>query len=385
MPTVAIVAEYNPFHNGHFYQIQKIREIVPEATIVSIMSGSLVQRGELAVFSKYDRAEIAARNGVDAVFELPSVYSCAPANIFCSSAIYMMQKLSKIDYICFGSECGELSPLEFAADELMSQKFCAGLSERIKKEKNRSYPNSVYNLFCELHGEKKAEVLLGSNDILAIEYLKALKKMGSTIKPLAIKRVGEDFKSAGQIRKLIRYNIPECKSLMPKTAYDMSRDLVMTGCVANIKNLNAAIISHLNRLSPENIAEFAEVSWGDEHKIKNALNDCFDLDTLFFRLKSKHKSESSVRRMILNVFFGITKELKSTSPEFATVLALNQKGAKYIHDIKKTAEIKIITKPADIKNNKIFDQNRFIDNTCKFALRSVGPKTDEIKQKPRLV
>ena len=202
--TIAIVSEYNPFHNGHFYQIQKIKEIFPDAVTISVMSGSLVQRGEPALFSKYNRAKIAVNCGVDAVFELPSVYSNAPANIFAFSAVYIMQKLTGIDYICFGSECGDLDILDFAAEKIMSEDFELKLREKIKSNKNNSYPASVYNLFCELYDDKKAAVLNGSNNILAIEYLKALKKLNAEIKPMTIKRTGADFKtSAGYIRKLV--------------------------------------------------------------------------------------------------------------------------------------------------------------------------------------
>ena len=411
MPVVAIVSEYNPFHNGHFYQIQKIKEIFPDAVVISVMSGSLVQRGEPALFSKYNRAEIAVRNGVDAVFELPSVYSNAPANIFAFSAVYIMQKLGGIDYICFGSECGDLELLEFAADKIMSDGFNLELRETIKTNKNKSYPQNVYNLFYKLYGEEKAAILNGSNNILAIEYIKALKNLKSDIRPLTIKRTGGDYNfQASQIRKIIKEEsnfltrhcgkqsdeaiqkrtiekrFLDCFAplamTVPEPAYKIALELIKNGKFTDINNICPAIISHLNRIDITQIPEFAEVLSGEEYRIKKSLDGCFDYASLIKKLGAKHNTSSSVRRMILNIFFGITKEMQNNPPDFTVVLGLNKRGGDYLNSIRKKTEIKIITKPADIKNNKTYEKNLFIDNTCKLALFNRDGEINEIKQKP---
>ncbi|MCL1859624.1 MAG: nucleotidyltransferase family protein [Oscillospiraceae bacterium] len=394
MPVIAIVSEYNPFHNGHLYQIQKIKEIFPDSVIISIMSGSLVQRGEPALFSKYNRAEIAVRNGVDAVFELSSVYSNSPANIFAFSAVYIMQKLSGIDYICFGSECGDLELLDFAAEKIMSEEFDLKLRENIKANKNKSYPQNVYDLFREIYGEEKAEVLNGSNNILAVEYLKALKKLNSNIMPFTIKRIGADFNSqketvdetyvsAGYLRKLIRENnISEIKNFMPEQAYEISLKLIKSWKFTDINNLSPAIISHLNRIDVHEIAKCAEVFGGEEHRIKKLLDGCFDYDSIIKNLEAKHNTSSSVKRMILNIFFGITKKMQNNPTDFTVVLGLNEKGKIFLNNIRKKTQIKIITKPADMKNNKSFGKNLFIDNVCKLALFNKYDEINQIKQKP---
>ena len=402
MPVVGIVSEYNPFHNGHFYQIQKIKVMFPDATIISIMSGSLVQRGEPALFSKYSRAEIAARNGIDAVFELPSIYSNAPANIFAFSAVYIMQKLTGIDYICFGSECGNLELLDFAAEKIMGEDFDLKLHETVKSNKNNSYPQNVYHLFRGLYGEEKAAVLNGSNNILAVEYLKSLKTLDSQIKPITIKRTGADFNSHSQpidktavsaayIRKFVEANksdhekLTELENFMPEPAYKISLELIKNGKFTDINNISSAIISHINRLEIEEIREIAEVFAGVDHRIKKSLDDCFDYYSLVKNLEAKHNTSSSVRRMILNVFFGITKEMQNKPPDFTVVLALNEKGGKFLNSIRKKTKIKIVTKPADMKNamtNKIFEKNLFIDNIFKLALFNKDSEINEIKQKP---
>ena len=397
MPNVvAVISEYNPFHNGHLYQIQKIKERFPDAVIISIMSGNLVQRGEISIFSKYDRAEIAVLSGVDAVFELPSVYSNAPANIFAFCAVSIMQKLSGVDYICFGSECGDLELLDFAAEKITGDDFSLKLSKKIKTDKNKSYPSNLHSLFCELYGEEKGSVLLGSNDILAIEYLKAIKKLNANITPFTIKRKGASFNSesfdktavsAAYIRKFIREktDFESLKELMPKAAYEIALELIKNKKFTDIENLSSAIISHFYRLGAAEFAKIAEVGGGMEHRIKKALDDCFEPSSLVKKLCAKHSTPSAIRRMVLNAFFGITKEMRATPPDFTTILALNQKGADFIGSIRKKAKIAIITKPADIKGNEIFDKNCFIDNICKLALWNKDSQKNEIKQKPHLI
>ena len=403
MPVIAIVAEYNPFHNGHLYQLQKIKEIFPDSVIISVMSGSLVQRGEPALFPKYNRAEIAVLNGIDAVLELPSVYSNSPANIFAFSAVSIIQKLSGVDYICFGSECGDLDSLGFAAEKITSDEFDIKLREIIKSNKNKSYPKNVYDLFSELYGEEKAGVLNGSNNILAIEYLKALKKLNSNIKPITIKRTGADYNaSASFIREYVGTNcvrppnlynlhgrtqfVPTAnlENFMPEPAYKISHELIQNGKFTDINNLSPAILSYLNRLDVHKIAEFAEVLYGDEHRLKKSLDGCFDYESLVRNLEVKHNTSSSVRRMILNIFFDITKEMQNTPPDFTVVLGLNEKGKSFLNSIRKKSEIKIIAKPSDIKDNIIFEKNLFIDNICKLALFNKSCEINEIKQKPFL-
>ena len=399
LPTVAVVAEYNPFHNGHFYQIRKIKERFPEAAVVSVMSGSLVQRGDVALFSKYRRAEMAVLCGVDAVFELPSVYANASANIFAHSAVWILEKLSGIDYICFGSECGELEPLEFAAEKIMGEDFSSKLSKTVKANKNKSYAANVHELFCAMYGEKKASVLLGSNNILAIEYLKALKKLGSRITPFTVKREGAPFNSetfdktaasASYIRKTIRENSTlhtphSTLTCMPAPAHKIAAELIGEKKFTDIENLAPAVITHLSRLGADEIAAAAEITGGLEHRIKKSIDGCFDLATLFRRLCAKHTSPSAVRRGVLSAFFGITKETQGAPPGFTAVLAINQKGAGFISSIRKKAAIKIATKPAHMKESPAFDKNCFIDNTCKLALHDRGGEINEMRQKPRLI
>jgi len=377
MKIAAIIAEYNPFHNGHAYQINQIKKILPDCAVIAVMSGSLVQRGEFALISKYERARAAVICGIDAVFELPSVYSCAPANLFAGAAVNIINRLGVVDYICFGSETADLDLLEFAAEK----------SENIKlggNSRNKNYPGSFYEAYKDLYGEEKARVFKGSNDILGVEYLRALKNNGSKIAPLVIKRTGEDYiTSAGNIRACVRENnFDNLRKFMPEQSYNILSDLIKSGKTADINNISPAVISHINRLSPCEAARFAEIHGGFEYKIKKSCANLFEYKDLIKSLESKHATSSQIKRMILNIFFEITREEQKNAPGFANLLCANKAGREYLNKIRKSAEINIIAKPADFSDNQEFAKNIFIDNIYKLALFNKSGEISAVKEKP---
>jgi predicted nucleotidyltransferase len=377
MKVVAVIAEYNPFHNGHAYQIGQIKNMLPDCVVIAVMSGSLVQRGEFAVISKYERARAAVLCGVDAVFELPSVYSCAPANLFARAAVNIIKNLGGVDYICFGSETGDLDLLEFAAEK----------SENIKLDGNsrdKNYPGSFYGAFKNLYGEEKARVFKGSNDILGIEYLRALKKSGSGIAPMAVKRTGGDYMtSASIIRACVRENnFYNLKNFMPEKSFGLLFNLIKSGKTADINNISPAVISHINRLEPREIAQFAEIHGGFEYKIKKSCANLFNYDELIKDLQAKHATASQVRRMILNIFFEITRAEQQAAPGFANLLCANETGREYLNKIRKSADIIIAAKPADFTGSREYAKNIFIDNIYKLALFNKAGEINAVKEKP---
>ena len=402
MPTVGIVTEYNPFHNGHLYQIQKIRETMPDSTIICVMSGSLVQRGELPLISKYKRTEIAVKCGIDVVFELPSVFSSASANIFASAAVYIFEKIGGVDFLCFGSECGDLQSLEKVAARLNSDEFNIKLKNNIKNNASISFPKNTVMTYEELYGSKDGDIFNGSNNILCLEYLKALQNLNSEIKPMTVKRIGGDFNlremisgqtaSATAIREFIfnkKTEITELQNFVPKKSYEILEHCVNSGKYACIKNIETAVLSHIRRLDVCEIRRYAEIFYGDEYKIKKAAESVFNYDSLVEKLKSKHYTESGIRRMILNVFFGITKEMQREYPEFTVLLGFNKsKGQDFLNEIKKKTQMPIITKPANVKHFqdekfiKAFEKNLFIDNIYKLALYNSSNEENAAKQQP---
>ena len=377
MKIVAIVAEYNPFHNGHAYQLEQIKKIIPDSAVISVMSGNLVQRGEFAIISKYNRAKAAVLCGVDAVFELPSVYSCAPANLFAGAAVNIINKLGGVDYICFGSESADLDLLEFAAEKSENIKL-GGIS------RDKNYANSFYDIFKDLYGEEQARVFTGSNDILGVEYLRALKKNGNKITPLVIKRNGDDYiTSAGNIRTCVRaFDFDNLKNFMPEKSFNILFNLIKSGKTADINNISSAVMSHIDRLEPRELIKYADIHGGFEYKIKKSCANLFDYESLIKSLESKHVTNSQVKRMILNIFFEITREEQKEPPGFTNLLCANETGREYLNKIRKSAEIIISAKSAGFKDNKAFAKNIFIDNIYKLGLYNLSGEVNAAKEKP---
>jgi len=376
MQVIAIIAEYNPFHNGHAYQIGQIRRMFPEnCAIIAVMSGNLVQRGEFALASKYSRAKAAVLCGVDAVFELPSVYSCAPANLFAEAAVSIVAGLGGVDYLCFGSESSDLDLLRFAAQN--SDIDLGGRS------RGKNYPRSFYEAFKDLYGAEKARVFKGSNDILAVEYIKAIAKLKSPVAPLAIRRAGDDYiTSASAIRQCVcRGDLGGLRAFMPGQSLDLLRGLIKSGKTADINNISAAIIAHISRLGAAEIARFADIHGGFERRIKAACGIC-DYADLIARLASKHATSSQVKRMVLNIFFGIAREEQKAPPGFTNLLCANSRGREYLNRIKKSAAVKIISKPARFADNTEYAKNIFIDNIYKLALADKRGEISAIKESP---
>ena len=407
MPTVGIVTEYNPFHNGHFYQIEKIRELIPNSVIICVMSGSLVQRGELSLLSKYDRAEIAVRCGVDIVLELPSVFSAASANIFASAAVYILEKIG-VDFLCFGSECGDLERIKKAAARLNSDEFNIKLKHNLKNNASASFPKNTAATYEELYGDEDDDIFNGSNNILGLEYLKALQNLNSNIEPMTIARVGGEFNlknmrsgetaSATAIREVIfrQYksaetagNINELQNYLPPQSYEILANRINSGKFADIKNIETAIISHIRRTDVRDIRRYAGVLDGNDYRIKKVAERVFSYEDLIEKLHVKHLTISGVRRIISNIFFGITKEMQRETPQFTVLLGFNKsRGQDFLNNIKKKSQIEIITKPASVKNIQDEDlverieKNLFIDNIYKLALYNSSNEKNAITHTP---
>ena len=181
---VAIICEYNPFHNGHKYQVDKIKEMFPDSIVVSIMSGNFTQRGEFALFDKYTRAKAAVICGVDCVIELPYPFCASNAEVFAKAGVYIASKLGAT-YLCFGIEDGDIKDLTEIADTIDSEEFTKKFEE-LKQDKSISYPK-LREIVCRELGK---ELPNSSNKILGVEYIRAIKKYGNSIIPVAIKREG---------------------------------------------------------------------------------------------------------------------------------------------------------------------------------------------------
>ena len=346
MKITGIIAEYNPFHNGHKYQIQEAKKF--SDSVVVIMSGSFVQRGSIAITDKWTRAKIAAENGADLVLELPVIYSLNTAQRFAKGAVDILDKTNLINYLCFGSESGNVEELTTAAELLINEP--AYVSEKIKKfiAEGISYPSARQKAFEGLIDE---EILSSPNNILALEYIKALIEIGSSIEPVTVKRYGTDYHdafskngiaSASAIRNMIQ-NQENINDLTPDDSFEIYDE----------NKLNTALIAHLRMMSEYELSCINDVNEGLENRIKKALTQSLTIDELCENIKTKRYPMSRIRRIAFSSLLGITKEIAESNVNYIRVLAMNSTGAGILKEIKNKSTLDIITKTADYQKNDI--------------------------------
>ena len=357
---VGIIAEYNPFHNGHAYHLEKSKELARADYVIAVVSGNFVQRGNVSLLNKWDKANMALTNGADLVIELPTIYSISSAENFAYGAVKILDSLKIVDYISFGSELADMEILDQFADVLYKQpqKFINLLNHELSK--GLSFPKARENaLLMYLNDIRKySNVLSSPNNILAIEYLKALKKLKSNIKPITVKRKGagyndleiaNNFASATAIRKKIIDNTPAGLSkLMPPNSYRILYNSIQKGhFVKDIKSFEKEILYTLRKMSLKEIEKLPDVTEGLEHNIKNAANSCNNLDEFMNIIKTKRYTNTRIQRILLYALLGITKDDMKQSLKtqpYIRVLGMNKKGKDLISVISRSnPDLKIIT------------------------------------------
>lgn len=359
MKTAAIICEYNPFHNGHKYQIDEIKK--EYGAVVCIMSGAFVQRGDVAVFDKWTRANAALLNGADLVVELPVCYALNTAERFAHGAVSLADKMCIVDALCFGSESGKIEELENAADIMLKE--TQDTSDKIKSlvSSGISYPQA----YCEAYSEYINEAILKEpNNILAIEYIKALKLINSKIKPVTIKRkaVGHhdtkanlEFASASSVRNMIKENITYSKYVP-----DNVKELYSQNNFTNVNDLGNILLYILKTTPVEKIAEINDVVEGLENRLISAGNNCSTFTEVCEYVKSKRYTYAKISRILLSLILKIDKTLSFNNIEYLRVLGMNKTGMSLLSKIKEKSELTIITKPSDFKNfNKSFELDVF--------------------------
>ena len=357
---VAIIGEYNPFHNGHAYHIQKTKELTNADYVIAIISGSFVQRGNVSLIDKWAKADMALCNGVDLVIELPTVYSISSAENFAYGAIKILNSLKIVDTLSFGSEFCNLEVLEKIADILTNEppEFKTLLEHELSK--GVSFPKARENaLLMYLNDIRKyANILSSPNNILAIEYLKALKKTKSKMKPLAVQRVNvgyndldvkNNFASATAIRKKIIDNTPAgISKLMPPSSYKILYNSIKKGhYVKDITTFEKEIIYSLRKMYTDEIAELPDVTEGLENSIQDAADSCNTLSEFINIVKSKRYTSTRLQRILLYALLGITKEdMKNsykTNP-YIRILGINNKGKEILSQISRSKpKLNVIT------------------------------------------
>ena len=364
MAVYGIVAEYNPFHNGHLYQINEIKKNDPEAEIVVAMSPNVVQRGDFALFDKWTRAKAALLSGADLVLEIPSPFAVATAEKFALGAVKTLDTLGCVDYLCFGSESGSIDNIMAAAKLEQSEKVNLEIKEQLSKGVTYAKARS---LAIEKTNKAAAESLNTPNDILGVEYLKAISKIGSEIKPIAILREGVDhlsdihnksYASASYIRENLTQNT--IKEFCPQFAAEVFALAIDEGCYSEgMSALEKAVLLKLRTMTLDRIKNLPDVSEGLENRIYRAAYKATSLDGLLFEIKTKRYTMSRIRRILMYALLDFSRSEMPSNIAYVRVLGHNEKGLSIIS--KKTAKLPVVTSLARAK--EISDAAEFFAKT----------------------
>lgn len=356
MKNYAIISEFNPFHKGHRFLTECCRQ--NGAThITAIMSGNYVQRGDVAIIPKHKRVEMALKNGVDLVLELPLPFALANAQVFASGGVQIADAMGCTDSLAFGSECGNIEILNNICNIISQDNFKQQFKEIIST--GISYPVALSKTIEIIGNSQQKEIISSPNNTLGIEYIKALKEFHSNITPVTFKRIGDahnsleissDFASASNIRKLILNN-EFFRAYVPESCVDTITKAIDNGEIAQLENNMRGIFIKLRELSIEKLAETADINEGLENRIYNAILQSSDLFMLIEKIKSKRYTHARIRRIIMSYLLGITKEYTKLPVPYIRVLGFNKKGTEILNVMKKSAKLPIVTKLTNIPEN----------------------------------
>ncbi len=350
-----IVAEFNPFHNGHKYLVDSLKQKEND-TVTAVMSGNFVQRGEPAVLDVNLRTKIALMSGVDLVFSLPFPYCSATAEKFALSGVMVLDSLNCLDSLGFGSESNDKETLLECAKNLRTLDFNLLVSKLV--ESGVSFPTAREQAIKELFGEKEAELLQKSNDILGVEYAKALLELNSKLDITTVKRTGashdskegtENIRSASLIRTFID-DLDEVKSFVPNESFEILKEATENKKIIDYSKYELSLLFKLRTMSLEELSKLPDVNEGLEYRIFEAVRNSTSYSELLEKIKTKRYTLSRIRRILLFAYLGVTKELLETPVPYIRVLGFNEKGAKLLKECKEKAKLPIVTRPKDLKN-----------------------------------
>lgn len=333
---VGVIAEYNPFHNGHIYHLNKVKEMFPDSYLILVLIGNFTQRGEISVINKWDKTKIALNYGYDLVVELPFLFATQSASFYAKGAIEILDKLN-CDYLVFGSELNDVKTLKYLVNVTYKNKNYELL---VKKYVNKG---NNYPLACSLALKDLTGKLIDKpNDVLALEYVRCIKNLNSKIKPISIKRtndyheenINKEITSATSIRRNLN-DTAKIKNTMPSDSIRFINDINYDKYFDLIK---------YQIVSSDNLSDYLDVDEGIENKLKKAINNSVNLNELILNVKSKRYSYNKIQRMLLHIICKIKKEDNNLSLNYIRVLGMNNNGKKILKETKNKIDIPIITK-----------------------------------------
>lgn len=353
MNILSIVSEYNPFHNGHLYHLKESVKLTNADLKVAIMSGNFVQRGEPAILNKWERAELALKAGFDLVVELPCVYAISSAENFAYGAMEIADEIGS-SFVSFGSECGDLSELKYLSKSIVDnkEKYVCLVKEKISE--GFSYPKSQELVIEKLFGQDFSN-LCKSNNILGLEYLKALNSIESSVIPITVRRNNSDFISSSEIRKLFRDTAFEdinIGNFVPTFVFDSLKESYYNGnIVISLKTFERELFYILRTLSFADIKNIPDLPDNMITNLKKAANLCNSLDELINSLKNKSITQARIQRILLYILLGITKkdiELSKNIIPYIRIIGMNDNGKRLLPIISKN--YKVITSVKDFES-----------------------------------
>ena len=371
---IGIIAEYNPFHNGHIYQIKKIKEKYPNSIIIVCTSSSFTQRGEISILNKWEKTKVSLLNGIDIVIELPYVYSTQSSDTFAKYGVSLLEKLH-INYLCFGSESNDTTKLlDAAKTQINNTEFDNKVKLYMKEGYN--YPTSLNNALKELINYDIKE----PNDLLAISYIKEIISNNYNIEVFNIKRTNSyhdldlDNKivSASNIRNKLLEN-KNIKDKVPKETYDILKN----------KSLENKYFEFLKYkiISENNLEKYVDVDEGLNVRIKKSINNSKSLSELIMNIKTKRYTYNRISRMLNHILCSFTKEEndKIKKLEYIRILGFTENGREYLNEIKDSIELPILNK-YDTKKYKALEIEKRVTDIYSNIYDNIIDQ--EIKNKP---
>ncbi len=348
---IGIIAEYNPFHNGHLYMINKIKEMYPDSTLVCVMSGNFTERGDVSIINKWKKTEIALKNGIDLVVELPFVYASQSSDYFAYGSIKLLDSL-KVDKLIFGSETNDIELFNRLVDVQLNNNDYDALVKKYMDD-GLNYPTSMSKALKDIINVK----IELPNDLLGLSYIKEIKKQNSKMEAISIKRnndynslsLDNDIVSASAIRNALLNNV-DIKKYVPIDTYNNLDKL-------HFNNNYFKLLKY--RILSTDISMYQGVLEGLKYRILKYIDESNSFDELINKVKTKRYTYNRLNRMFIHILCGFTKEEASNiGIEYIRVLGFNSKGRKYLSSIKKDVDLPIITGYSDI-NSKVLDiENR---------------------------
>ncbi|WP_094605503.1 tRNA(Met) cytidine acetate ligase [Sporomusa silvacetica DSM 10669] len=368
MNVVGMIVEYNPFHNGHLWHLNEAKRISGAQFAIGIMSGNFLQRGEPAIADKWSRAAMAVQAGADLIIELPTVFSVRSAQYFAAGGIQLLSRLGVVSHVCFGTETPDLSLLASVANCLNKQ----GVIDRMRQQMKtgQTYAASLAAALSTESGVASS-LIQTPNNLLAIEYLRAITAYAPQLKPLPIQRLGANYHdnqvtstiaSATAVRTALLENSMLSPSSMvwkslPPVCASQINNLVSIGRVpVALQAFSNMILAKIRTMSLDELAALPEVTEGLHNRISDAALKATTVQELLFYSKSKRYTLTRLQRIIIYALLGITKDkltqFDQLGPLYARVLAFNRNGRKLLKEISQQATVPVITKTAQFLTSK---------------------------------